>query len=739
MRSDQQDRPSGKRSRNSQQVAQACPACRQSKAKCDGARPRCSNCVTKDKPCGYIGEVGQSRQAAMMVRLDSLESLFQSLQTRPQAEVDQILQLIRSSEDLTSITKSLTSGTDQDMSSPAFSTCMGPVQESLHTPPAPMSPPNSTSDHVHTPGSTPSNTSMHNSSHLAGLGRRLSIVKSTAALVQMSLPDAFVTTMVVNAFFNSACQLFHVFTQDQVLRFRNEVYSDKDCASREKKIAVACLAATAAAGAQYLHTSLDEGVLSSFYDLSRHHLELVIQDRPLDAIKVCNLLAMYNILEKAPVALVYVEMGLSMSMRYHLYAKNPVDPAISREEWIGYRRAWRALMFLSSWLSFTLGFVNANDALFQRVPLSEMEIEDESEIANVVQSEMTKISLLQADIFRVHLAAKELDVFTIETIMKLLQDWYSNLPPEMYLINVEQQGLAEPIRVAICHAHLLHLGAIMLLYGKMAAQFVRMHGLTDKQNIMWSPLEKAMAVYAGEGMTAARTSVRILRLLYESNRIYKRCWLIICQAYTSCVAIMQSVAQQQLHHFPQNVWREDMKLAETCLSIIEFCGTVDIVASTFHEMLAPLYEEMASRFRGDRYTRLPPVMPTIGGTYTYLLTIPQDADHDRHVTSVTLFAMLCRPFGDDLDRTECERQRQNGVKVEARRSFLENVPPWLTKQFGGWFSENKMPLGWDSDRLVASDFPRDGRERAAEYGSLEADPRFRVLITKRMRSDEKIE
>lgn len=95
-------------------VAQACQMCRQMKAKCDGGRPRCGNCIDRDRPCGYEGEAGQSRQAAMRARLAAYESVFSSLRSAPAAEAERMMQRMRTIEDPVTI---LREGGDNSSSS----------------------------------------------------------------------------------------------------------------------------------------------------------------------------------------------------------------------------------------------------------------------------------------------------------------------------------------------------------------------------------------------------------------------------------------------------------------------------------------------------------------------------------------------------------------------------------------------------------------------------------------------
>jgi hypothetical protein len=66
------------------------------------------------------------------------------------------------------------------------------------------------------------------------------------------------------------------------------------------------VAAVAAVGVQYKADDFDNGLEAIFYDVARHYFADVFEDRPLESMKVCAMLAMYNIMNKATVSVAYV-------------------------------------------------------------------------------------------------------------------------------------------------------------------------------------------------------------------------------------------------------------------------------------------------------------------------------------------------------------------------------------------------------------------------------------------------
>jgi hypothetical protein len=71
--------------------------------KCEGSRPKCQNCATKNLECGYEGEVGQSLAAARKMRFEALEDIFNGLQVGSFADAETLFRQIRSSKDLDSV------------------------------------------------------------------------------------------------------------------------------------------------------------------------------------------------------------------------------------------------------------------------------------------------------------------------------------------------------------------------------------------------------------------------------------------------------------------------------------------------------------------------------------------------------------------------------------------------------------------------------------------------------------
>ncbi|KAM5527803.1 C6 transcription factor [Fusarium oxysporum f. sp. phaseoli] len=87
----------------------ACESCRQRKSRCNGARPTCSTCRAKHVDCVYR----QTPEGNFREKLEALQVshpaavVYRAIQTRPEAEVQEIVRRIRAGADAESIARQL--------------------------------------------------------------------------------------------------------------------------------------------------------------------------------------------------------------------------------------------------------------------------------------------------------------------------------------------------------------------------------------------------------------------------------------------------------------------------------------------------------------------------------------------------------------------------------------------------------------------------------------------------------
>ncbi|KAH7123287.1 nitrate assimilation regulatory protein nirA [Dactylonectria estremocensis] len=643
-------------------AVQACEDCRRAKTKCDEKRPKCGTCIGRNRPCGYKGEDEQVLASAAKSRLESLEQLFTNLRTCPPDQADQLVQRIRMTGDPADI-----------MNAPATAGTVRP-----------------------------------NPSPVYGGGD----LSSTSADLQ--LPDAKITVQALDSFFSCSGKLFHVFIKDRISEYYAEISAAEGVLPENLKAKACCVMAVAAVGAQYLPDRFSRKEEARFYNYAKQSFEAVIEQQPIYAVKVCTLLAQYNILGKSLVALAYVEIGLSMSRMFGL-GQRAVQPNTTVQfDRNDMRKTWRTLVFFSSWLSSTLGYISGNDAISEREILTEMRADDRSDISEVVQTEMAKICILKADILRMQVAFKELTIPAMQSILKDLQNWHRELPEAMRVEASGNTNHTVETRRSIMHVHLLYLGAIMLLYRRVASQFLQSYALTPYQKTLPIPLHGLVAEHSAEAVLSAGTSARIIKLLLDDDSIFKRCWLVIFQAYTSGAILLHAAIQKMLHNFKPMSWQEDMERVEDCLASLEYCGSLDRVAAKFHRRLGTLRDDI-SQLQSKIALSSSPVADTIdamnwsndnftaaGGDessatsldYAYLLDIPPNSDAPLVNLSLTLLTMLSQPFGDLSDEEFAETRTNQHWQRDPTRYEYPQMVERLVQNY-----ESSLPFQWNTGKL----------------------------------------
>ncbi|GAB1314630.1 hypothetical protein MFIFM68171_04840 [Madurella fahalii] len=704
-------------------VTQACHACRRNKMRCDGERPKCGGCTNRALPCGYEGEAGQSRQAALKSRLQALEKLVRALKSKPDDEAEQLLRRIRTADDILSISSDDDSKTHGTPPAPPSTTAASSVSSQTQSSSA-----TSGLESSFVALSTTVNGAMssHAPSESLSLARSPARTgqglpaRASAHLFRLVLPDVDSTWDGVQSFFSFSGKLFHVFSLQDAINYRNAIYGLDGRPDISQKVAICCLCAVAAVGIQYNCNSFEKGSEEVLYDVSRHFFSDVLEQRPLDAIKVCTLYALYNIMNKATVALAYVEVGLSMSRKQAASHAS----SLSASESVDFRRTWRTLVFFSSWLSSTLGYISsAGDSDFAKlVPVAEQDADNYSaEVGELVQAEITKISLLKADILRTHLAVEELSTRSMESIRKVLYDWHGQLPPQVQLQSLQNPNLPPLVRWSIYHTHLLYQGAFMLVYRRIVARCFRAYENGDGLSyLVDNPIALSLVE---QGVRSAKDSARILGLLLAEKGVIRKCWIVIFQTHTACIVILHSVAQKQLHGFPPSSWVDEMKQAQKCLDVLEFCGAFDPVALRFRVRLSSIYNKlmvlapespMTAMTRVEEWVPPPPDFQVADGdaataegdpgvpaeknvAVEYLFTIPPGANEELLLLSYNLLHQLCRPWGDGEGSCRPSERLEAGKQLVARddqSQALETLD---------WNFAKVSPFRWDTGGIGVSE------------------------------------
>ncbi|KAK7972455.1 hypothetical protein PG988_006589 [Apiospora saccharicola] len=374
------------------------------------------------------------------------------------------------------------------------------------------------------------------------------------------------TASFVDAFFSTNDQLFHVFSKDQVEKYIHLCY-DED--SQKQPANTCCLLAVAAVGcSQYRHEVVDKQLQPrrTFYDLARDHFESARDIQPPDAIKVFAMLCLYNITSSADEAARYAEKGME------LYRKHTTGLAADSPELVELGRTWRALVIMSSWLYSWLSDERGT-ALWKCLSDTEpMQLENNTStnLEGIVQSEMLKVSLLNAQARQTLRASKELTAHSLQTSQDELIAWYNSLP-----LNLKLEAMVEhdaSTRLSLWRTYLLHLGGMMLCYRQIAAQ-----GSPEQDNplfkLKWDAVDAAMA------------SAGTFRLLLDSGEVPKRCWLSSSHASMSCAILLHHCTQELANG--TNAWEDAKMGASHSFGVLESCSQLDpVTAQAYTQLLS---------------------------------------------------------------------------------------------------------------------------------------------------------
>lgn len=121
----------------------------------------------------------------------------------------------------------------------------------------------------------------------------------------------------------------------------------------------------------------------------------------------------------------------------------------------------------------------------------------------------------------------DMTLLTTHSVVQDLQQWYDDLPEDLRIEHMGDVDLPLEARRSLYHVHLLYLGAIMLLYRRIAAQHLQSQETETCRTILPDLDAGNVAEHGERGLLAAISSARILKLALDKGGIFKRCWLVM--------------------------------------------------------------------------------------------------------------------------------------------------------------------------------------------------------------------
>ncbi|KAF3009435.1 hypothetical protein E8E13_000527 [Curvularia kusanoi] len=520
------------------------------------------------------------------------------------------------------------------------------------------------------------------------------------------------------AFFTCTGCIFHIYDQTDAERYFKDLgpYIEntgkswlelifQDFVPSQLKPALCSLCIMAAVGLQYTKEpipalgfapSTEDGTfefVSIFYESARHLLESVIEINMLEAMRACAAMTMFNTIGHATIAMVYVDMGISFA--FSLGPNLQFRPAnVSESAWIKHKRVARTLVTLRSWLVSTLGYVHAENPGAQ---LGSQWLMDEAKMTSneTIQQQLNKVVQIEANLLRTINSFSTIAPGVLNTARKDLAQWHDELPDWMQISAIlKLTGQEAILRRTVFLVHLFYLSASILL--ARLAHGAHTHSVAKSKELFPRyDLEEARTA-AGDGVGAARTAARILRLQKAEGAVFQR-----FSAYISCLTLLHSAVQMQLHNYPEPIWQRELSLAEASLIVLEFCAKVDQIAARFAELVRPYYNALAPH---DDECIDDTDASDSRQDFNYLFSVPSDSPAHLAQMSHELLKYITRPF-DSPSNLHDEGTLRAGLGAHVYMLFNNDNPKEgksqssmqaaLSNMPTGHFMGSSQPHGWD--------------------------------------------
>jgi hypothetical protein len=356
--------------------------------------------------------------------------------------------------------------------------------------------------------------------------RKPSVARPSELPAHLDIPAEHDYRDAIASFHECSGKLFHVCDEDEIEASYDHVFHNPD-GDLPSAVSLCRLSALAAVGCLYMKGKEGDKLKQTFYHIAKSLLDSCIETDPLISSTFCTLVSMYNIMSRATVALVYIELGISLCRRFQVHTVCR-PPTLSEERWKSGKRAWRTLIFAGAWISATIGYLSHNE---WDIPgegnFDVVERSAGADLEDMVQIEMVKIAVLKRDILHINMASPRLAANTIKTVKKDLDQWYHELPPIMHLFNLTKKnnssGVSAELRRTLYFVHLLYLGALILLNRRVAVQ----SSCAELNAELSICSDVSVSKLADDSVVAAEQSARILGLLLDEGGVFERCWIVM--------------------------------------------------------------------------------------------------------------------------------------------------------------------------------------------------------------------
>jgi hypothetical protein len=253
----------------------------------------------------------------------------------------------------------------------------------------------------------------------------------------------------------------------------------------------------------------------SYLAVAKLYVEDIIESHALSAMRVMALLALYFTFEKRISSLVYVDSGLSIART------QKVDMMIPTAETLKWKRAWSSLIFLSCWISATIG--KSPDQIDHTFHPSMLNYGiSATSTTDVVQFEMCKVALLTGRILRDIYHQQNVDTNLVKMYKAELETRLFSLPQFMRIDSLGTNGSNEIPMQPIFLVHLLYLTTMMLIYRRILSEFANRPESLISTNTMDDVKNHLDAC-----LWSSRQVSRILNVAMLNGAVIRKSWMFM--------------------------------------------------------------------------------------------------------------------------------------------------------------------------------------------------------------------
>jgi hypothetical protein len=175
-------------------------------------------------------------------------------------------------------------------------------------------------------------------------------------------------------------------------------------------------------------------------------------------------------------------------------------------------------------------------------------------------------------------------------------------------------------------------------------------------------------------------------------------------------------------------WESNLVHAQCCLEVLEYCGSLDPVASQFHKRLAAIYQMLLEEqskpsteaekvavldadVKSHQDSQISGSLMHVNGddeSYSqahYLFSFPKDTPENYRRLSLDLLRMLCRPY----DNPAQEQASETAITARWSRESTLYEDLYMVERMD-WDFEKATPFSWDVESLGISNAVHSGAQ-----------------------------